>query len=668
MATKTEKTNKKRHGVSSRSFDATSNQNLTELNTNTQSTSTFEMELPDVRVPLRLKVIIPYMILTVIMALIGASIISRIVRDSLEARFLNQLIETGKLAADRMVIEENTLLQAIRLLTNIEGMSEAVQNADAARLRELVLPIAINNELQSIDILDLNGMSLLSMQHQVGMDIGTYRYEQGSSIFAEWHIVQQVLVGELDQGRDKFSGIATAPWGEYFYISSPLFDDSGNLVGVVLVGKSLSDLLIDFREDTLAQTSVYDLNGDLIASTLILADESMILSEQNREFVLTQQADSSLTRPLQVGSIAYREVLGPWEVRSGTDIGFIGSALPVEFLTVTSSSTRIQIFLLTLAGVLLVVGVGFFIARQITKPLENIMIAIRKIRRGDFDVKVKPTSNDELMVLTYGLNRMVAGLKEITIRRLREARLRAEIQNERELNELKSRFVSMVSHEFRTPLATILSSSQYLQRYEHRADTSKREKHYDRITTSVTRMTNLLEDVLVIGRSESGRLNFEPTKVNFGAMVEVIVEDIQFSVQSAHQIDLKISGDLRNVHIDENLMTLVITNLLTNAIKYSPEADKVHFWIDGNDRRIKFAVKDYGLGIPQADRDNLFQPFHRANNVGGIPGTGLGLYITRLVIELHGGQIKVNSRDGIGTTFTVRIPKLKSENLKEVQS
>ncbi|MBZ0290958.1 MAG: PAS domain S-box protein [Anaerolineae bacterium] len=236
-----------------------------------------------------------------------------------------------------------------------------------------------------------------------------------------------------------------------------------------------------------------------------------------------------------------------------------------------------------------------------------------------------------------------------------------------ELYTLKSRFVSMVSHEFRTPLATILSASNNLHDYFERMTVEQRAKQVSKVRTQIDHMTNLLDDVLTIGRTEAGIIQFNPTLMDLHAFCLRIVEQFR-SLHRTNQIIYNCTGHPEEILFDEKLMRQVITNLLSNAIKYSPADRPVTLNLKFEERQIELSIRDEGMGIPESDYQQLFQPFHRASNVGTIAGTGLGLAITKHAAELHGGQITFSSKVGEGTTFTVTIPQEKDDQSHEENS
>jgi PAS domain S-box-containing protein len=245
---------------------------------------------------------------------------------------------------------------------------------------------------------------------------------------------------------------------------------------------------------------------------------------------------------------------------------------------------------------------------------------------------------------------------DVTMRKQAETEIRNALAQEKELNELKSRFISMTSHEFRTPLATILSSAELLEYYADKLPEAEKNKLFRQIGTATKRMTQLLEDVLAINQAESGKLQFHPATLDLEKFCQNLVSEMQLTAGNKHQIFFTNFGDCHHVSMDEKILRHILSNLLSNAIKYSPKGGIVKFDLDCNDREAIFQIQDSGIGIPPEDQAKLFESFHRARNVGNISGTGLGLFIVKTMIDLHKGKISFHSQVGVGTTFTAIVP------------
>ncbi|MGK7905404.1 MAG: ATP-binding protein [Hormoscilla sp.] len=238
-----------------------------------------------------------------------------------------------------------------------------------------------------------------------------------------------------------------------------------------------------------------------------------------------------------------------------------------------------------------------------------------------------------------------------------EDEMRKAIEKEKELSELKIRFVTMVSHEFRTPLSTILFSAGLLEKYRNKWSEEKKTTHLERIQTAVLHMTKLLEDVLLIGKAEAAQIKLKPESMDLEKFCREMVEEEQERSLNKLQVKLNTTaGELTEVEMDEKLLRHILSNLLSNAVKYSQEDSVVEFELASKDGEAWFRIQDRGIGIPVADREHLFEMFHRGTNVGTIQGTGLGLAIVKRAVDLHGGEITVESEEEVGTTFLVRLP------------
>jgi len=252
-----------------------------------------------------------------------------------------------------------------------------------------------------------------------------------------------------------------------------------------------------------------------------------------------------------------------------------------------------------------------------------------------------------------------AVIEDISERKKAEAELLRALAREKELSALKSNFVSMVSHEFRTPLGVIMSSAEILGDYLEQLDGEERQHHLRSIARNTKRMSELMEEVLVLGRLDAGKMDFTPAPLDFSGLCSKLADEVMSATDRAGEIRFIGQGLPSEASGDERLLRHIFLNLLTNAVKYSEPGRTVEFDVKRAGRDVVCAVKDHGIGIPEGDLPALFNAFQRGRNVGQRPGTGLGLVIVKRCIELHGGEISVESKMGEGTTMTVRLPVFK---------
>lgn len=254
--------------------------------------------------------------------------------------------------------------------------------------------------------------------------------------------------------------------------------------------------------------------------------------------------------------------------------------------------------------------------------------------------------------------RILVNSRDITERK-RLSEISLALARERELSAIKTRFFSMASHEFRTPLSTVLAAAQLMENSPSVwQDETKRSRNLERIQNAVKNMVQLLDDILTINRAETGKLEFNPKPLRLEKLCRHCVEEIQLSAGNKHQIIFHCPHQGVRVSLDEKLMRSIMANLLSNAIKYSPQGGEVQVSLTFFSDLVQLQISDRGIGIPENYLTQLFEPFHRAQNVRRIPGTGLGLLIVKKFVELHQGQIELTSEIDVGTTVKVTLPQI----------
>ena len=268
-----------------------------------------------------------------------------------------------------------------------------------------------------------------------------------------------------------------------------------------------------------------------------------------------------------------------------------------------------------------------------------------------FGYLVKPCNNHNLIITI-----------EIALARFNaEEAIRESLRQQKIFNELRSRFVAVVSHELRNPLSSILFSSELLQRCGDSVTPDRRDLYFQRIHSAVQRMSQLLDDVLIIGETDTGKLECNPMPLN----LEFFCQELIFEIQPEENPNCVINFiyDLAEglptdfeIRLDRKLLTHILGNILSNAVKYSLHSSAIRFTVQVMAQEIYFEVEDHGIGIPEADLLSLFDDFHRASNVKAISGTGLGLSIVKQCVELHCGTIAVQSIENQGSTFKVVLP------------
>lgn len=287
----------------------------------------------------------------------------------------------------------------------------------------------------------------------------------------------------------------------------------------------------------------------------------------------------------------------------------------------------------------------------ITRQKEELKAALDDISTINEELRA---SNEELTSLNerlYQANRTIEA---------QASELRISIQKEKQLTELKDRFVAMVSHEFRTPLSVILVCAEFIRKHKDNAPAQQLDTKLDTVIRNVGFMSNLLNDILEIRKLAEGRIgvNRKPLKL---AMFKDLAEEALLSTGSKTQLAVHLKRDDNSVWMDERVLHNIIFNLVVNAVKYSPQGGMVEVTVEGDKNQLVLVVSDSGIGIPEDEIGDLFTSFHRGSNVGNIPGTGLGLTIVKQALDLMNGEIEVRSEVGNGTTFRVTVPLIAED-------
>ena len=258
---------------------------------------------------------------------------------------------------------------------------------------------------------------------------------------------------------------------------------------------------------------------------------------------------------------------------------------------------------------------------------------------------------------TEDLNSTIEALeKEIYERKRAEEEAQKALGRERELNDLKSKFVSIASHEFRTPLSTVMSSAALIDKYNERMEKDKVKKHVQRIKTSVNHLTSILNDFLSLGKLEEGKIDAVKEPIAVLEFLKEVEEELSSTLKEGQQLKIRCDDDCQPVYSDVRILRNILFNLISNASKYSESGKPIFVTCNQNGNGVFFSIRDEGIGIPEEDHKHMFDRFFRASNAGNVQGTGLGLNIVKRYVDLLGGTISFSSQYGEGSNFTVWIP------------
>jgi two-component system, OmpR family, sensor histidine kinase VicK len=247
-------------------------------------------------------------------------------------------------------------------------------------------------------------------------------------------------------------------------------------------------------------------------------------------------------------------------------------------------------------------------------------------------------------------------IRDITRLKQAEAAIRDQLAAEKQISELKSRIIQTISHEFRTPLTVVRTSTEILEHYGDQLDRPKREEYFRRMKAAIQYTTRLFDGVLILDEVESERLEIQPSQIHLEQFCQKLVDEVQLTSEVAHTVHFVYEGEQRPVNFDRNLLQQVFGNLLSNAVSYSSESSNIYVRLTQEEHQVIFQVQDEGVGISAEDQAHLFEPFYKIGNGKNASGAGLGLAIAKRIVDLHRGTITLHSEVGVGTTVTVTLP------------
>lgn len=305
---------------------------------------------------------------------------------------------------------------------------------------------------------------------------------------------------------------------------------------------------------------------------------------------------------------------------------------------------------------------------QTQQPVNNsVMLALQEDRLVYLtDDHVLITKTGEQIAIAHSaapirdnqgnLAGVVLVCQDIRDRKQAEAALRQQLAREQQINQFQRQFIHTVSHEYRTPLSIIQASTFLIEADASSVQSENKRVNCQRIKQAVKYMVGLLEDVLTFGQAEAGQLILDPMPLDLNLFCQQLIEEYQLIASDQAQITWISCGKGQTAYLDKKILQLIVRNLLTNALKYSPGNSPVYLTLTCEDDRLIVEVKDNGIGIPPEDQPYILEPFRRARNAGTVRGSGMGLAIVKKAVDLHGGTLSFESALGVGTTFTVVLP------------
>jgi signal transduction histidine kinase len=617
---------------------------------------------------IRFKVILPYLLLTLIVAVTGAYVVTRLVSSSLSERLSNQLLEAGHVLSDSMARQEMKHLEAARLVAYTRGLGQALRTGDVEQVTILAKPAAGGLNVESLIVVNAEGNEALHLIKQLDgtlMDVT----QQGRA--STLPIVENILTeNNPDSLPQRILALDPADHRYYYFTTIPVPSEN-QVVGAVVVGTSINTLLTYLESTSLADVILYGENRQAIASSLGSGDTQALFLRtisipSARYQEITLQDNTVQGENLLVEGRWYSLAYGPLKV-GGDRIGVFSVILPLDFVVESSSVNRNYYVILYSAAMIAVILIGYFVARLIINPLSKLVRTSRAIASGDLTKRTEIESRDEIGVLANTFDEMTEHLQQRTLELEKTNRILEQ------MDRTKMRFISVSAHELRTPLTVIQGYAQLVKMK------STENEEFIRYTSGIldgaSRMVEIINSMLDVSRIDTNQLEIIPKKI----LVELVMEKVRTVFQSAFEernISFEETGltDLPVICADKEQLYKVFYHVIGNAIKYTPDGGSVtvngRIIEDAAQPEIEIAVRDTGIGIDPQNQQLVFEKFYQTGEVllhssgktkfkGG--GPGLGLAIARGIVNAHHGRIWLESpgydeTTNPGTTVFVRLP------------
>jgi len=615
-------------------------------------------------VSIRFKVILPYLLLTLIVAATGAYIVTHLVSISLHERLKNQLIQAGRIVSDTMARRERRHVDAARSLIYTRGFGEALSAGDHDKLAGLVMPYTEGTDLESVVVFNAQGQELT---HIIRQPDNILRDATQLERLSTLSVVDTLLKENNPDSPPKRQIAIDSADGRYYYFTTLPIVVNDQVIGTVVVGTSLNTLLPLLKTTSLADVVLYGENGHSIASTLALQDDvyKRIISITTQQYESMVDSDKVVQgADITVDTRSYSIAYGPFKIANDR-LAVFSVVLASDFVAESGSVSRWNYIALYSAAMIAVILIGYFVSRLIIVPLLKLVRTSRAIASGDLTKRTEIKSKDEIGVLANTFDEMTDHLEQRTLE-LEKANKILE-----QMDAAKMRFIQVAAHELRTPLTLVQG---YAQMVQVKANQNNEYVNYTNgIVEGTTRMVEIIDNMLDVSRIDSNLLEILPAKVELVQLIEKVRKTFESALEE-RKLTFVTQGleSLPVIVGDKDLLYKLFYHVIVNAIKYTPDGGCVT--VSGNiipeSSFIEIAVQDTGIGVDPQNHELVFEKFYQTGEVllhssgktkfkGG--GPGLGLAIARGIVNAHHGRIWLDSpgfnEDTLpGTTVLVRLP------------
>lgn len=615
---------------------------------------------------IRFKVILPYLLLTLVVAVTGVYVVTNLVSDSLQERLTNQLLEAGRVVSDDFARQEISHIDAARIVAYTTGLAEALEAGDRVALENLAKPLAGGLDIETLSIVDIQGVENF---YGVELADGQFITPGPGSGLESLPIVKSLLLAGDAQAAPRRALVYSAVLKKFYYFSALPITLENRMAGVVLVGTSFETIMPYLKSTALADVILYDESGKAIATTLTgqpldetFLDSFSISTEEYRQVVESKGNVAGENFELQ--SRWYSLARSPLKV-GGDNLGAFAVVLPLDFVLQPGAISRNNYILLFTAAMIGVIVIGYGISRLLINPIYALVRASQAITAGDLDRRTGVKSSDEIGVLANTFDEMTANLQQRTIE------LERANQTLAQMDKTKSSFIQVAAHELRTPLTLI---SGYAQILDVQAKSNPGLESISKgLLEGSARMHEVVNSMLDISRIDSKMLKALPDNASLASLLQRVEKTFKaaWEERNLHFVTDGVSS-LPLIYADPDLLYKLLYHVVMNAIKYTPDGGTIT--VQGRmleeAGEVELTIRDTGIGIDPQHQQLIFEKFYQTGEVqlhssgrtkfkGG--GPGLGLAIARGIVEAHQGRIWVespgcNEETCPGSVFYVRLP------------
>lgn len=607
---------------------------------------------------LRFKLILPYMLLTVFLAGLGIFIITNFVVSSERSRFNNTMMDASRVANDELVSQEKNQLEKLRYVIFANGMAQAMYDHKSDQIFNLMRPILANSNINLITAIDTSGREIVTF----GKDAKNNEYHLQENVdFSGVASVRKVLSGATDSQGDKFAELVNSSQGAVLFTAAPIRDASNKLVGAMMVGTYLNDILVQLKQQSLADVILVDPQGKAIATTLTGQEEGFqaLLDTATNLKANEKTISSEVLLNQRQSQVAY----SPLMIR-GAQVGWIGVIKSSEYIRNYAEQSRNFFLGLFTFSALIMLMIGYIQSQDILQPILKLRGMSQRVAAGDLNQKVALHRKDEIGELGDAFDTMTVHLRERTHEA--ESLYAESLQRNKELAEINTRLEATqqqliqseklaaigqltagIVHDVKNPFAVIMGMAEVMGEDGAIDDTVRHGLKV--IRESAIKGNAIVSDLLKFARQSKPEMQSMDLRETVRAALRLTAY-----LTRRYSTDFDLPEVPLYVTYDPQLIEQVLVNMIQNAVQAMPDGGSLRISLQHSAESAQIILQDTGCGIAPEHINRIFDPFFTTKPEG--EGTGLGLSVSYGIIANHRGHIDVQSEVGKGSTFTISLP------------